>query len=183
MMNRAMFDIETAGRGPHAAIVSVACVLFDPDLGTCDERPYYGAVDLHDPQIGVPDMDTLAWWLDQDPDVMRREFHDQPRFPLRRVLTQAFTYAEHTVEVWSKAPTFDLRLLREAGQRCEVAWPWEFRADRCYRTLRALAKQTHPNVDFEVGDDGPKHSGLADCYRQATGAARYIQRLLHPAAP
>ncbi|EOT9004900.1 3'-5' exoribonuclease, partial [Escherichia coli] len=58
-----MIDIETMGKNPNAAIISIGAIFFDPQTG--DMGPEFSkTIDL-DTAGGVIDRDVIKWWLKQ----------------------------------------------------------------------------------------------------------------------
>jgi hypothetical protein len=160
MTNRVMIDIETLGRDPGAAILSLAAVEFAPAEGL--GRELSRSIDLSSCQQHGLDIDaaTLDWWLDQSSEAQSalRGGDD-----LTHVLAGLSRWwPRDGAEVWSKSPAFDVVLLAEAYSRIDRDPPWQFWETRDVRTILSLV-DTPPQVESA----GPDHDALADAKEQA----------------
>lgn len=74
-MNHLMLDIETLGTSADAIFLSVAGVQFDPMTGALGEKFYKNVTLSSAIEAGrTINADTLKWWLEQKPDIMKRMF-------------------------------------------------------------------------------------------------------------
>lgn len=156
-MTNVMVDIETLGREPGAAILSVGAVTFDLE-GVHDT--FYQNVDLEtcaDAGLEV-EAATLAWWLDQDEEArdVLRGGHD-----LEAVLTDFADFYSGAEEIWANSPSFDCEILGHAYDALGIEQPWGFREERDYRTLREI-----PGAVW-VDRQGTHHNALDDAKHQA----------------
>lgn len=162
-----MLDLETMGTKPDAAIIAIGAVCFDVDAGEIGPA-YYNRVSLSDAveKGGTIDADTVLWWLKQD-DAARHEItrDDVPELTICSALVGFDRWLrEHTEEdvaVWGNGASFDNVILRSAYDRLSMRAPWHWRNDRCYRTIKAL----HPNIHPDRV--GTKHLAIADAVTQA----------------
>lgn len=169
-MLNVMLDLETMGKGPDAAIVAIGAVKFDPATGLGDT--FYANVDLASSveHKGVMDASTVMWWMKQSDAARQRLVTPDPvciadallRFEdwvnggphIQRPATD--------VAMWGNGAAFDNVILRGAYERLGLEPPWQFRGDRCYRTLKAL----HPEVPLPPSE-GTHHNALDDAVFQA----------------
>lgn len=157
-MNNLMLDLETLDNTPTAAIVAIGAVRFDRSgLGAKFYRPISieGQTD-HGLTIGA---DTLAWWMRQSDDA-RAVFHSE-----HRLLWSALVDFEHFINpdvlIWGNGADFDNAILAHAFAALDIAQPWKFWNNRCYRT----AKNLYP--DIKLNRFGTHHNALDDAISQA----------------
>lgn len=161
-----MVDLETLGVEPGCSIISLGAVTFN-------ERPFSSFYEnisrSHNKELGfVEDLDTLLWW-DKQADSARTEAFSGTA-PIESVLRRFAGYLgvlreTRTPILWGNAATFDLKILEFAYKHCGIAVPWEFRSERCFRTLKGVFPQIVAPLF-----DGLKHTALADAKHQAAHA-------------
>lgn len=166
-MNRVMVDLETLGREPGAAILSLGAVEFAP--GGLGEELYLNISLQSCEEYGLDiEAETLEWWLDQDEEV-------QDVLTGGVVLDDALrkwrVFAERADEIWAYSPAFDCAILAEAHERTGVSKPWRYHQERDCRTLAALPQWP----DYE--QDGAEHDALADAKHQARCTSTALARL------
>lgn len=160
-----MIDLETMGQGPDAAIVAIGAAAMDIEAGAIGPT-WHERIDLESSVHGggVMDASTVLWWLERDAEAQEEIF-----FPgrqsiddaLRSLATWFLDTCAHGVCVWGNGASFDNVILRRAFERADLAPPWAWRNDRCYRTVKAL----HPDVKIERS--GTHHHALDDVVSQA----------------
>lgn len=165
-MNNIMLDLETMGNGPQAAIIAIGAVAFDPETKTLGPE-FYRTVDLQSSVDcgGVMDPSTVMWWMQQG-DEARAAF-TRPGQHIIGALIDFKDYVQELpdpekVKVWGNGAAFDNVILASAYRRQQMHPPWEFRNDRCFRTMRDLAP---PDLDFKR--IGTYHNALDDAKSQA----------------
>lgn len=175
-MNRVMIDLEAIASGPRAGVIAIgACVFHDHGTGATFER-------LIDPKLaaeyGERDEATIEWWGRQNPDVRARMFSGTAH-PVAAANEFAEWYrAQKAVEVWANAPSFDCVILQHLFAQTGVKCPWQFRHERCVRTVFAEAKEY--GFDYSKAYEGTaKHDAVADCLAQAR-AVTLIRAHFHP---
>ena len=156
-----MLDLETMGTGPNAAITAIGAVKFDPDKGEIVET-FYFKVNLESSvkQGGVIDASTVIWWLGQNEEA-RAEMQKKGG----HILDGLYEFKGQIgadARIWGNGAAFDNVILRSAYERAQIIAPWDFRNDRCYRTVKAMFKQT-PTVEKPT----VAHHALADAEAQA----------------
>lgn len=180
-MLNVMLDLETMGKGPNAAIVSIGAVVFDPQAGTVQDRSlaFYCNVDLESAVTagGVMDASTVMWWMDQDSQARVALLHKSPPTDIKLALLEFQNWVEASndgppsdVAIWGNGAAFDNVILRRAYERLGMEPPWKFWGDRCYRTLKAL----HPEVPLPP-DEGVHHNALDDAIFQARHALEILK--------
>lgn len=163
-----MLDLETLGLHPGSVIASIGAVRFgDNKLG--DE--FHVRIHIEDSvRLGFEkDPVTVAWWAEQEP-AAREELAGT--VPLHRALDEFYVWAHKpgpVDTVWGNGAGFDNALLIEAYRRLEYGRPWPHRADRCYRTVKALYPQ------IEAARSGVKHNAVDDAVAQAIHMMRLIE--------
>jgi len=161
-----MFDIETMGNGPKAAIISIAAVYFDETgLG----KSFYHKVSLGSSvAAGLQmDADTVLWWLKQS-DESRNEFQTKGDH-LQMVLKKLEEFVEPDCKIWGNGAGFDNVILENAFRICFMTIPWKFYNNRCFRTLKNL----YPNIYIPKNE--AKHNALEDAKWQANYASTVFQ--------
>ncbi|EEC8333430.1 exonuclease, partial [Escherichia coli] len=142
-----MIDIETMGKNPNAAIISIGAIFFDPQTG--DMGPEFSkTIDL-DTAGGVIDRDVIKWWLKQSREAQSAILTDE--IPLDDALLQlrefiAENSGEFFVQVWGNGANFDNVILRRSYERQGIPCPWHYHNDRDVRTIVELGKA----IDFDA---------------------------------
>lgn len=156
-----MIDLETLGKRHNAAILSIGAVAF-----TKDKAVSTLSVDI-DPEsceaMGLTlDASTVMWWMKQSDEARKLLTHS-----FKKSLCEALNdfeewFPEGVQGVWGNGATFDNVILANAFDAIQVARPWPYFKDRCYRTVKNL----HLDI-IESTFEGVKHSALADAWHQA----------------
>jgi hypothetical protein len=159
-----MLDIETMGTKSYSAIVSIGAVLFDIETGETRD-PYHQKIFLDsalDAGLTV-DGDTVMWWLGQG-EAARESLTSAPIAELKHALRGfASFYDFSSLEaIWGNSPRFDCGLLQNAFDRVGLKTPWDFRKERCLRTLVSFA----PHIKEQTEKPVNQHDALADCLYQ-----------------
>lgn len=164
-MQDVMLDLETMGNGPQAAIIAIGAAEFDIPTQQVGDR-FYMAVDLESAVAlgGVMDASTVLWWLKQS--AAARAAFDRRGDHLAVALQQFAGWMENRaprddVRVWGNGAAFDNVILASAYRRNGTPQPWQFRNDRCYRTVKAQ----HPTVKMQR--NGTHHNAVDDAESQA----------------
>lgn len=168
-------DIETAGKGPNAAIVSIGAVVFDPLTGELGSEFYQVIKLASSANYGQLDADTLQWWFKQTPEA-QAVFNDTSAVSLRTALELFSAWLEQTGPVktrmvWGNGPAFDNVIVSSAYNAIEIKTPWYFNNDRCVRTILNMARdicRIDPKVLVKL--EGTAHNALDDAKYQA----RYV---------
>jgi hypothetical protein len=171
-MKHVMIDIETMGNMSNSAIVSVGAVRFDLKTGEIGEK-FYMNVDLQsclDAGL-VINADTLMWWLNQS-EAARKKIIEKGH-SLNRVLVSLSAFVTKDDEVWGNSARFDLGILSDAFNKKGLPIPWDFRKERCVRTLVSFA----PFIKDAEKNTGVAHDALADCIFQINYCSKIFNKL------
>jgi len=167
-----MLDLETLSSQPDAAIVAIGiCTFSHVDAAEGRQRhKFYKVIDPESAQRsgGRIDAATVQWWMRQDL-AARSVFNAGVAFTIDEALNSAHQFIRSFGErprVWGNGASFDNVILRGAYERLGLKAPWEFRDERCYRTLKNLYR----DIAFEA--TGVAHHALDDAISQAIHAER-----------
>jgi exodeoxyribonuclease VIII len=161
-----MGDIESLGKSNNAVILAIGAVEFDKTgLG----RTFYMIID---PQSCVDaglkmDVSTVMWWMQQSEE--GRAAFKKPGVSLEAVLSEFTDWFPSGSTLWGNGATFDNAILSNAYRAVGFEQPWNFRNDRCYRTLKSL----YPHIKMD--HSGTHHNALDDAKSQALHAVRLLQ--------
>lgn len=164
-----MVDIETMGNKSNAVICSIAAVEFDLKTGATG-KTFHRKIRIDSAlKAGLKiDASTLEWWMLQSQEAREGLFKNgfDGVSDLSYVLRDFFDFVESLnglkIEVWGNSARFDLGILENAFNACNMATPWKHWNERCVRTLASFAPEVKKDMPFE----GIKHDALADCYHQ-----------------
>lgn len=169
-----MPDLETWGNAPGCAISAIAVVPFDEEgLRT----PFYRRIDLQscmDAGLTV-NASTIEWWMRQSDEARAEQVAPESRIPLRQALDELddFFFGWEQLKsrriMWGNDPSFDNAVLGIAYDVLGLERPWQFRNNRCYRTI----KECFPCIS-EPAREGTHHKALDD----ATHQARHVLDIL-----
>jgi hypothetical protein len=171
-MKHVMIDIETMGNMSHSAIVSVGAVRFDLETGKTGAT-FYMNVDLQsclDAGLLI-NADTLMWWLNQS-EAARKKIIEKGH-PLNKALISLSAFVTKDDEVWGNSARFDLGILSDAFNTLGMPIPWDFRKERCVRTLVSFA----PEVKNAEPNTGVAHDALVDCMFQINYCSKIYKKL------
>lgn len=171
-----MVDLETLGRRAGCAVLSIGAVAFGPaglgpEFYIVVNRPSQGVYKLHE------DPDTVRWWNQQSLEacVVLAE-SELAQTPLLTEALEEFTnylaqFKLRKLKVWGNGSDFDNAILINLYAAINVAPPWEFWNNRCYRTLKNLV----PSEKLER--EGTYHNALDDAKTQARHAIELMKLL------
>ena len=178
-----MLDLETLGTGDGAAIIQIGAVRFD--WKTHEDAPEgwisspYGEFRRNilwdSPGFGNIEPGTVQWWLEQDATTRTGVFAQDGAEDLTQALHQFNLWVQDGGDVegiWADSPSFDLRLLRQACERCGVAYRFKHWQERDLRTLKKELACASDEPMFV----GKKHDALDDAHHQARYVVRIMQR-------
>ncbi|KKF38985.1 hypothetical protein PU01_20495 [Hafnia alvei] len=173
-MNNVMVDIETLSTKRNAVIFSIAAAFFDPITGDVGPK-FYELIDWqsdcnsHGAHI---EPDTIKFWLAQSTEA-RMELLDQDGLgEFTDIVLQNFNdfIEKHHLKgcqlyAWSKSPSFDFVILREAFERYDLGGlPWNFWNERDVRTIEATGKINAITLPYTKVD--VKHHAMSDVLGQ-----------------
>jgi len=161
-MKHIMLDIETMGNGSNSAIISIGAVKFDINTGKTGEtfhvKVSLGSSVSHGLNI---DPSTVLWWMQQGEEA-RKKITEPGGVDLVTALSSFNSFCTPDYEIWGNSARFDLGILSDAYRKVGFSTPWDFRKERCVRTLVSFKPEVKSNLVFE----GTAHDALDDCYHQ-----------------
>lgn len=204
MFNHVMLDIETMGQGPNAQITSIAAVEFNIQTGEI-QRTFHEHVDIIKCKYDF-DLEpaTILWWFKQSKAAQDTFLEGQKNSkPLTQILTEfenwfrGLCYANDLVHklvaqrkvqaisdicIWGRGPRFDMGILTNTYNRLGRQIPWDFRNERCVRTIEWLApliKHNTSKVDTtgHGAEGGGLHDGLLDAKYQIAYVSEIYKRI------
>jgi len=135
-----MIDIETFSQAKTAAIASIGACKFN-------STSIVDSISINiDPrsckEFGLDfQQETIEWWKSQKPEAFAALKTN--RMPLKEALIVFSNwYGLVAVDTWACAPSFDLVILENAYQACNLVLPWKFYDERCFRTFKAMFKSS-----------------------------------------
>jgi hypothetical protein len=174
MSMHVMIDIETLGIQPGSIILSLGAVKFSPMTDEPMDQFYVAIDPKNSKDCGLTmDISTVLWWLQDAHSEAWELLVNEEKVDLASAL-EGFCqwYGTMSLPTWGNGAGFDNVLLRFAFDKIGMECPWEFRDDRCYRTLKNIA--TH--VPMKV-TGGTRHHGLKDAVAQASHMRRITKDL------
>jgi hypothetical protein len=172
-----MVDIETMDNRSNAAIVSIGAIEFDLNTGQTG-KSFYTNVDLQsclDAGLRVKGS-TVIWWLQQN-EQARLKLTENP-VKLTDALLNFKAFIDECgkdVQLWGNSARFDLGILADAFSKAlTLDRVWNFRNERCVRTLVAFA----PEVKETQEKIGVEHDALDDCRFQIAYCSKIWNSLL-----
>ena len=160
-MQHIMLDLETMSSQSNGVIVSIGAVRFDLNTGKHKET-FYQNIDIQSClDIGLDVTgSTIEWWLTQSEAARTHLLKNQINITDALNLFSEFVNKEDYI--WGNSARFDCGLLQNAYNKNKQDIPWDFRKERCLRTLVSLK----PSVKDTVVREGISHNALDDCYYQ-----------------
>ncbi len=181
-----MVDLETLGISPTSAIIQIgACTLDERHtfLASVD-REYYEEMHRDRDFRYTYDDATVEWW-DQQEDAAKESLN-LALYPSPGGALVAFTSwymgvtrQEEDPKIWANSPAFDLVILQHA-YRVEkfyfpdLAPPWSFWQERCYRTFNSEFGHMIPR---DWPSDLIKHRADHDALYQARRLKQIMDRI------
>lgn len=185
-MNNVMIDIETLGTGHHATIISVALAVFELATGKVAAEKYIRINWKEDCEIrgGKIDPATVTWWLKQSTEARVELITGDDQILPDDALMQVFEFIrkhcdEGPVYVWSKSPSFDLSLIKDAAERCCIPAseiPWQFWNERDVLTIEGIAALL--SIPLPYGKNDVTHHALGDVRGQIRNVTAVMSALL-----
>ena len=172
-MENIMLDLETMATSSNAAIVAIGAVKFDVDFGVTER--FYRVIDLQSCiKRGLEvDASTEKWWSTQS-EAARKEIAGEngtPQTKLRSSLKAFMVWiGKGDIQMWGNGSDFDNTIMRNAYQKYSINNPWDYRHNRCYRTMIA----SFPNV--EVPKIGILHKAVDDAEYQANRLIALVEK-------
>lgn len=188
MNNHLMLDIESAGTGPHAYVLTVGLLEFDPYGNGSEDIGYHLYIPPSLNKGRELNFDTVKWWMQQSmeaqadawvcPTTYREEFvpeagERRDEFPVanaQHIIRTCLNNAEH---LWANDPDFDCTIMRDWKETNNFDFRWPYGKHRSMRTLKAM-------YDIPEIMNTLAHNALADCRYQAEQVRAVYQGKAQP---
>lgn len=183
IMEDLMIDLETAGQGSKAAIISIGAVFFNMSTGEVGEKFYVAVNPMSSLHYGEVDGSTLQWWMKQS-DEARAVWNDKKAYNLKQALEGFNAFISRNkkgvLRVWGNGVAFDNVILTNALNRLMLKKPWSHNLDMDVRTLVFLGKE-FLGKDYKrlvvESNTGVAHNALDDCLLQIKYCSKIYQEL------
>lgn len=154
-----MLDIETMGNQSYSSILSIGALEFDIETGNTG-NPFYMTIDLQSClDLGlIVNAGTITWWMQQNEEA-RRELTQTDRVDIVEALERFAEFCDENYYIWGNSARFDCGILQNAYDKLGMNIPWDFRKERCLRTLVAF----DPLIKAGMKREGTAHNALDDC--------------------
>lgn len=161
-MKHLMLDIETMGTESFSSIVSIGALEFDIETGKTGKE-FYVNVDLQSCiDLGlIVNASTIMWWLNQN-EQARKDLTERTTISIKQALSEFADFCNKDYQIWGNSPRFDCGILQNAYNKAGIPIPWDFRKERCVRTLVSF----NPSIKDNCKMKGTAHNALSDCYYQ-----------------
>ena len=170
-MNHLMVDLETMGNGPHAPVISIGAVFFDPNTGeTGEEFSVNISLESSMRYRARPDASTILWWMEQSEEARKSLTSNTQELPTALSWLSEFIIknANHKfVQVWGNGASFDCVILRNSYSLTGQPVPWQWWNDRDVRTIVELGKVIGFDPKRDMPFKGTRHNALDDAIHQA----------------
>ena len=189
-MKNVMLDLETMGKGPRAAIVTIGAVFFDPMTGELGAE-FEAHIHLSDSaRFGEMDPDTVLWWLGQSDEARAAIAYDvdgEKRMALLQALQKFQEWLMANGQegkrpyVWGNGAGFDCTIMAnayEAVRKVRFIGYWNGFQDRDVRTVVDIGRDLlgfDPKKDMPF--EGVAHRALDDAKHQARYVSAIYQRI------
>ena len=169
-----MLDIETMGNKSNSAIISIGAVEFDIETGKTGKEFYRNVSLKSSIDLGLNvDADTVMWWMNQSDDA-RKSLTNEKAVSINQALVDFREFCNKDYQIWGNSARFDCGILQNAYNKAGIPIPWDFRKERCVRTLVSF----NPEIKNNFPSVGTAHNAISDCYLQV-GYCSAIWSSLH----
>jgi DNA polymerase III epsilon subunit-like protein len=157
-----MLDIETMGNESYSSIISIGALEFDIETGE-HGKEFYINVDLQScMDIGlIVNASTIMWWMNQN-EQARQDLTGRESINILDALGEFSKFCNKDYEIWGNSARFDCGILQNAYNKAGIPIPWDFRKERCVRTLVSF----NPEIKRKYPPNEVEHNALSDCYYQ-----------------
>lgn len=191
-MNDLMIDLETFGQEAGNVILSISAVQFNLFTGEIGES-FHRSINIkscihHGLKM---DPDTVMWWMGQNEEARHKLINDDiVAVDLDVALTDFASWIallndswedphyNPDIQVWGRGPRFECAILSYAYKVCRwTRTPWDFRKERCVRTMEMFNPELKKNTPFE----GILHDGISDAKHQIKYVCKIHNQINSPA--
>lgn len=171
-MANLMVDLETLGPAPKGVILSIGVVAFN-DNGYLNGTTFnlYGRDQVRDLGRTV-DISTVEFWLRQPKAAQDALFEPKPLSydkAVERFDDWVREWLLPNDSVWVNGASFDFSILHDFYQSLERPLPWQFRQEKCLRSIRELGdKIALKYSDYKKRQGDKAHSAVDDAMLQMT---------------
>lgn len=116
---------------------------------------------------------TVMWWLKQN-EQARQDLTEGTSLSINEALLKFSDFCNKEYQIWSNSARFDCGILQNAYNKLNIPIPWDFRKERCVRTLVSFKPEIKKNYPAQ----STAHNALSDCYYQV-GYCSEIWRSLY----
>lgn len=166
ILGHLMIDLETMGSESRSAIVSIGAVEFNIVTGETGEE-FFRVVTLQSCiDLGLEiNASTVMWWMQQS-DEARNALINKNALHISEALLQFSDFINtcggKDAQVWGNSARFDLGILSDSYKKANLKMPWDFRNERCVRTLVSFIPEIKNMTKFQ----GIAHNPIDDCHHQ-----------------
>ena len=180
-----MLDLETLSTRPNAVILILAAIKFkrsenyneqiiDKNLEKLDT--FYRRIKISScTEVGlIQSQETIDWWAKQNDDVKNEAINNKDRVLLQDALKDFSVWFKEGTNgcIWGNGSDFDITILGEAYNRCNIEIPWKFWLVRDLRTILDIGK-----IRINSIQQTKLHHALYDCYRQIVAITKALRNL------
>lgn len=167
-----MIDLETLDTVATSKVLSIGLCFFNKKI----EASYCFYPTLVDQLNRTMSEDTLLWWLSQNEEA-RFNITNGAHQPLKEVMQQIrdLVISNRPINmVWGNGSDFDNAIIQSLFRDAAIEVPWQFWYNRCFRTIKDIAKSF--KIEVTVERTGA-HSAMQDAIYQAKVVMELQQRL------
>jgi DNA polymerase III epsilon subunit-like protein len=158
-----MIDLETYSTKGNAVILTIGAIKFDNSdninrLENMDK--FYRRITTSSClNLGMCiDPETDKWWCQQSYETRYEALINPDRIGIKEALSELIQWFGDAKYIWSQGIDFDIVILKNAFEKCNLNIPWKFWNVRDSRTIISLCgKSVQKNNS---------HNALNDCYNQ-----------------
>ena len=175
-----VLDLETLGTKLGCPILSIGAAAVELESEKVDT--FYCKLHLMYQSMAGLSESTMLWWMGQSEAAREAAFTEGADAQTVYAAHQMFDLwisdmkrksGFDGISVWGNSSSFDNEILRASYERHGLEDPWGFRADRDFRTLRALYKEKVPEPEFI----GIRHHAKYDAMHEAKWLKLILQRM------
>ena len=175
-----VLDLETLGTKLGCPILSIGAAAVELESEKVDT--FYCKLHLMYQSMAGLSESTMLWWMGQSEAAREAAFTEGADAQTVYAAHQMFDLwisdmkrksGYDGISVWGNSSSFDNEILRASYERHGLEDPWGFRADRDFRTLRALYKEKVPEPEFI----GIRHHAKDDAVHEAKWLKLILQRM------